>query len=303
MNDLFTTTAITGEALGGDQAEDSLRSVIDSVVGARDGRLSAEGSGDEAGSFDLVLIVVPAGRGEALAHALMLRGGIATSEVHRASFVRGDEVRSNDGPARVRSAVQEAVAARDNRLRELGHLEEVGTYDLVIMAMAPGRGESLARTASTFREQVSRPATEADRTGAHGLPAEYSALEGKAEDWPTTLGYLAALEKSARPIVVAVESHHGAPATQQIGFLRHDGQHRGLSGTVSEFFSVYWPSRDQLSGRVTLYEHLFEGARPRHDRWRRLLRPQAQIRFPPRGVPGLQHQPRRCPSEEAAGAG
>src|SRR3954452_17416821 len=76
------------------------------------------------------------------------------------------------------------------------------------------------------------------------------------------MGYLSALAKSRRPIVVAVDTRDAQERlTQQIGFLRHDGRHRlPPSQPEYESFSVYWPDPNQLAGRVALYEHRFEGA-------------------------------------------
>jgi hypothetical protein len=105
---------------------------------------------------------------------------------------------------------------------------------------------------------------EASPVTQHALPAEYRTPEGDLEDWAATLRYLGALERSGRPIVVAVSSGTAQAeglATQQIGFLRHQGQHRLAPNLPAyESFDLYWPDREQLAGHVALYEHLFEGA-------------------------------------------
>lgn len=103
---------------------------------------------------------------------------------------------------------------------------------------------------------------DARHTGYHGLPAEYTTPDGHLENWQAILRYLAALEKSCRPIVVAVEvDRAGSYLTQQIGFLRHHGQGQTSSSSPHfESFSLYWPDPEQLAGGVALYEHLFKGA-------------------------------------------
>ena len=51
----------------------------------------------------------------------------------------------------------------------------------------------------------------------NALPSEYRTPDGETEDWQTTLGFLAALERSGSPIVVVIPTG-SAPgyASQQI---------------------------------------------------------------------------------------
>ena len=106
--------------------------------------------------------------------------------------------------------------------------------------------------------------TDATRTGFHGLPAEYRTPEGTKENLEATLGYLEALVKSKRPVVVAgddvrmetpgFKSH----LYQQIGFLRK--RPTRTEAPTLHLFDLNWPDPEQGCGLLTLDERLFEGA-------------------------------------------
>jgi hypothetical protein len=102
------------------------------------------------------------------------------------------------------------------------------------------------------------------RTGFHGLPAEYRTPEGTKENLQTALRYLEALEKSSRPIVVAVRDERmKTPGFkpllyQQIGFLR-EGPPREEAANL-HLFDLNWPDPEQACGVFMLDERLFEGA-------------------------------------------
>jgi hypothetical protein len=95
--------------------------------------------------------------------------------------------------------------------------------------------------------------------GVHGLPSEYSTAATETEDWIATVGYLKALARSGRPIVVALSDERASHSyVEQIGFLRHLDE---IRPDGSESFSLHWPDEEQLSGRLHLPESGFEGAR------------------------------------------
>jgi hypothetical protein len=102
------------------------------------------------------------------------------------------------------------------------------------------------------------------RTGYHGLPAEHHTPAGEHEGWDAALGYLQALEKSGRPIVVAIsdprQEQLGRPyATEQIGFLRMLPDREDQPQVHR--FAVNWPDPDQPCGVLTVDGRRFEGAR------------------------------------------
>jgi hypothetical protein len=102
------------------------------------------------------------------------------------------------------------------------------------------------------------------RTGFHGLPAEYRTPEGTKEDLQTALGYLGALEKSNRPVVVAVDDERiQTPGFkfrlyQQIGFLRKRPARE--EAPTLHLFDLNWPDPEQACGIFMIDERLFEGA-------------------------------------------
>ncbi len=106
--------------------------------------------------------------------------------------------------------------------------------------------------------------TDGPRTGFHGLPAEYRTPEGTKEDLQTALGYLEALEKSNRPVVLAVyDERMETPGFksrlyQQIGFLRKRPARR--EAPTLHLFDLNWPDPEQACGVFMLDERLFEGA-------------------------------------------
>lgn len=104
------------------------------------------------------------------------------------------------------------------------------------------------------------------RTGFHGLPAEYATPEGGIEKWDAVVGYLRALEKSRRPIVIAITDArqedlsfgHEARLNQQIGFLRvlPNLEERPLVHRLR----LDWPEPDQICGVYTVDERLLDRA-------------------------------------------
>ena len=101
-------------------------------------------------------------------------------------------------------------------------------------------------------------------TGYHGLPAEYRTPEGTKEDLQTALGHLRTLEKSNRPVVVAVHDERmktplfKSHLYQQIGFLREMPTRE--EPPKLHLFDLNWPDPDQACGLFMLDERLFEGA-------------------------------------------
>jgi hypothetical protein len=104
-----------------------------------------------------------------------------------------------------------------------------------------------------------------ERTGFHGLPAEYATPPGEVESWEAALAYLGMLE--GQMVVAIVQDSRQwdllSPKVkihlaQQIGFLKIFEtleQHPTLRG-----FGLRWPDRDQPAGEYWLDERLFEGA-------------------------------------------
>jgi hypothetical protein len=96
------------------------------------------------------------------------------------------------------------------------------------------------------------------RRGYHGLPAEYHTPDGEREDWTAVLGYLRTLEKSGRPVVVAITDLRHTRLSEQIGFLRVLPDHADQP-TVHRL-ALNWPDPDQSCGEYTVDERLCEGA-------------------------------------------
>jgi hypothetical protein len=99
----------------------------------------------------------------------------------------------------------------------------------------------------------------------HGLPAEYSTPDGEQESLEAVLGYLAALEESGHPIVLAVfdpeqdEFGFKHRLTRQIGFLRKlPGGER--QPTIHRF-GLNWPDPDQACGEFVVDERHLKDAR------------------------------------------
>jgi hypothetical protein len=78
------------------------------------------------------------------------------------------------------------------------------------------------------------------------------------------LGYLEALEKSNRPVVVAVDDERmktpglKSHLYQQIGFLRK--RPARTEAPTLHLFDLNWPDSEQACGLFMLDERLFEGA-------------------------------------------
>jgi hypothetical protein len=96
----------------------------------------------------------------------------------------------------------------------------------------------------------------------HGLPYEYRTPEGTKEDLQAALGYLTALEKSNRPVVVAVGDERMTPdfLYKQIGFLRERSTTAREEAAKLHLFGLNWPDPEQACGLFMLDERLFEGA-------------------------------------------